>query len=112
MISGRVSATLHGPGGEVNGALLENGVVLRLPPPEADRMQALHQPGQTITVRGVRLDTVLGSVIDVRAIGYSPDQLSELASGPPRRGPGRGPGRGGPDVFAPVPPPPPPPPRG
>jgi hypothetical protein len=118
-ISGRVTATLHGARGEVNGALLDNGVVLRLPPPEAERMQALLQPGQTITVRGARLDTALGSVVDVRAIGYSPDQLSELASGPPPRGPKKGPGRGGSDAFGPPatgfgppPAPPPPPPRG
>ena len=39
-LSGRVSATLHGARGEVNGALLDNGIILRLPPPEADRMQA------------------------------------------------------------------------
>jgi hypothetical protein len=50
-ISGRISATLRGARGEVNGALLDNGVVLRLPPPEADRVQALLQPGQT---RGAR----------------------------------------------------------
>ena len=121
-ISGRVSAMLHGARGEVNGALLDNGTVLRLPPPEADRMQALLQPGQTIAVRGARLDTPLGSVIDVRAIGYSPDQLTELMAGLPARGkkggPAGGPGPGRPDVFAPPPPPSPgfgpllPPPRG
>ena len=44
-LSSRVLATLHGARGEVNGALLDNGVVLRLPPPEADRMQSLLQPG-------------------------------------------------------------------
>ena len=53
-LSGRVSATLHGARGEVNGALLDNGIVLRLPPPEADRMQALLQPGQIIALRGAR----------------------------------------------------------
>jgi len=113
-----VSATLHGARGEVNGALLDNGVVLRLPPPEADRMQALLQPGQNIAVRGARLDTALGSVIDVRAIGYSADRLSELPDAPPPP-PGRGPRPGGPDAFPPpppppgfAPPPPPPPPRG
>jgi hypothetical protein len=120
-ISGRVSASLHGARGEVNGALLDNGVVLRLPPREADRVQALLQPGQTVAVRGARLDTALGSVIDVRAIGYSPDQLSELAAAAPPRGKKdgqkKGPGRGAPDVFAPPPapgfgPPPPGPPRG
>jgi len=122
-ISGSVGATLHGARGEVNGALLDNGVVLRLPPPAADSAEALLQPGQTIAVRGVRLDTALGSVVDVRAIGYSPDQLTELTGGPRPRGPkdrpGRGPSRGGPDAFAPPapgfgppPPPPLPPPRG
>lgn len=109
-ISGTISATLHGARGEVNGALLDNGILLRLPPPEADRMQALLQPGQTIAARGARLDTVLGSVIDVHAIGYSPDQLTELFDGPQPRGPGRG--RGEPDAFPPRRPAPPPPPRG
>jgi hypothetical protein len=76
-------------------------------------MQALLQPGQTVAARGMRLDTALGSVIDVRAIGYSPDQLSELIGGPPP--PPRGPNRGRPGAFAPPapdfdPPPPPPPP--
>jgi hypothetical protein len=116
-LSGRVSATLHGARGEVNGALLDNGIVLRLPPPEGDRMQALLQPGQIVAVRGARLDTALGSVIDVRAIGYSADRLSELPDAPPQP-PGRGPRPGGPDAFPPppapgfAPPPPPPPLRG
>jgi hypothetical protein len=120
-ISGRVSATLHGARGEVNGALLDNGTVLRLPPPEAERVQALLQPGQTIAVRGARLDTAIGSVVDVHAIGNSADQLTQLAAPPPSRGkkgdPKGGPRPGRPDVFAPPPPappfgPPPPPPRG
>jgi hypothetical protein len=34
-ITGRVLATLHGLRGEVNGAILENGTILRLGPREA-----------------------------------------------------------------------------
>jgi len=32
-VQGRVKADLHGPRGEINGALLEDGTVLRMPPP-------------------------------------------------------------------------------
>ncbi len=82
-LSGRIAAALHGKRGEVNGALLDNGSVLRLPPPEAERLQALLQPGQPVTVRGFGLSTPLGTVIDVTAIGSSPDQLSDVVIRPP-----------------------------
>jgi len=94
-ISGRIAAALHGKRGEVNGALLDNGIILRLPPPEAERLQAWLQPGQTVAVRGVSLVTPLGTVIDVSAIGASPDQMTELAvrlpGGPKGAGPKGGP---------------------
>jgi hypothetical protein len=109
-ISGKVAAQLHGKRGEVNGAVLDNGIILRVPPPEAERMQGLMQSGQPVTVRGTTLKTALGTVIDASAIGASPDQLTELAARPdpagPRGEPRRGPG--GPDFG----PPPPRPPRG
>jgi hypothetical protein len=111
-IGGRIATTLHGKRGEVNGALLDNGTSLRLPPPEAERMQALLAPGASVTVRGTRLATPFGTVIDVSAIGSTPDQLTELAVRPPRgdpRGPDprRGPGFGpGPADFGPPPRPP------
>jgi hypothetical protein len=109
-LTGKVAAALHGKRGEVNGAVLENGTVLRMPPPEAEAHQSMLQARQTIAVRGSNLVTPLGTVIDVRAIGTSPEQLTELSSPPPRRGPKgepkpKGPGRG-PAEFAPPPPPP------
>ena len=109
-LSGKIATSLHGKRGEVNGALLENGAVLRLPPPEAERMQSLLQPGQIVAARGISLVTPLGTVVDVRAIGSSLEQLTELAAVPPLRGPGSkgGPkakGRG-PIEFGPPPPPP------
>jgi hypothetical protein len=107
-INGKVAAMLHGKRGEINGAVLENGTILRLPPPEAERLQALLQPGLTVAARGATLATALGTVIDVTAIGNTPDQLTELAVRPPPGGPKGGPGRGpgGPVDFAPPPRPP------
>jgi hypothetical protein len=109
LITGKVVGELHGKRGEVNGAVMEDGAMLRLPPPEADRLSDLLQPGKTIFVRGTRSTSVLGTVIEASAIGPSPDRLSAVA-GP------RGPLDGPPDRGPPPPPdgrpPPPPPPRG
>ena len=63
---GRVQAVLHGPRGEVNGALLDDGTELRLPPPEAERLADLLAPGKTLTARGPGLSSPLGTVIEVR----------------------------------------------
>jgi hypothetical protein len=95
-LSGKIATVLHGKRGEVNGAVLENGTMLRLPPPEAERMQALLQQGQTVAARGISLVTPLGTVVDVRAIGSSAEQLTELAIPPPRGGPKGGPKHKGP----------------
>ena len=110
VVSGRIATQLHGKRGEVNGALLDDGTTLRLPPPEAERLQDQLRQGQTVSARGNVLDTALGKVVDVRAIGASPEQMTELR-GPRPPGPKDGPDRRGP----PPPPPgfgPPPPPRG
>ena len=69
---------------------------------DAAWQSALLQPGQTIAARGVSTTTLLGTVMEVEAIGGSPDQLVEV--GPPPGGPGRGPG---PRPGARGPPPPP-----
>lgn len=108
-VSGKVLAVLHGPRGEANGAILEEGTVLRLPPPEAARLTAMLAPGQTVVAQGPGIANNLGRMIDVRAIGPSHDQLVQIQA-PPPRGPGgpggerRGPGGpplrppGGPDA--------------
>ena len=110
VVSGRIATQLHGKRGEVNGALLDDGTTLRLPPPEAERLQDQLRQGQTVSARGDVLDTALGKVVDVRAIGASPEQMTEL------RGPRPPDPKDGPDRRGPPPPPPgfgpPPPPRG
>ena len=70
---------LHGPQGEVNGALLEDGTVLRLPPPSAMSLATLLQPGQPIVAEGTEWTSALGRVMEVRQIGRSRDQLNWIA---------------------------------
>lgn len=87
-LQGRVQMSLHGPRGELNGAMLEDGTILRLPPPEAERLAALLTPGQTIVIRGDGLTTTMGEVVDVQAIGSSQAGLNFVQRpGPPPRGP-------------------------
>jgi hypothetical protein len=82
-LTGTIAAVLHGKRGEANGALLDNGTILQLPPPEAERMQAFMQAGQQVAVRGSSLVTPFGTVISVTAMGSSPSQLTEFAFPPP-----------------------------
>jgi hypothetical protein len=48
---GRIKAQLHGPQGDLNGALLEDGTIVRLPPPEAQRLAADLTPGAMLYVK-------------------------------------------------------------
>jgi hypothetical protein len=82
-LQGRVRLTLHGPKGDVNGALLDDGTIVRLPPPEAMRFAALLAPGQPISVEGHVDQSVLGRVVDATAIGQSSADLSEVKAPPP-----------------------------
>jgi hypothetical protein len=88
---GRIRMALHGRRGEVNGVLLENGTVLRLPPPEAYRFAALLQPGQTVVAAGVGFTTAVGKVLEVWQLGASHGQLSQIQV---PAGPGKGDKRG------------------
>jgi hypothetical protein len=62
--------------------------ILRLPPPEAERLATLLMPGQTIVVQGDGLTTAMGRVVELQAIGPSQAQLNFVQRpGPPPRGP-------------------------
>lgn len=93
---GRIKAALHGRQGEVNGALLEDGTIVRLPPPEAQRLAAQIAPGATVYVEGRGYAGPLGRVIAARAIGPAAGSTTPIAAPPLKHGPGHGPGRRGP----------------
>jgi hypothetical protein len=80
---GRVQMLLHGPASDVNGALLDDGTVLRMPPHVASQFASLLVPGQSVAVQGWMLNTAFGRVIAVEAIGASPAQMTTAAPPPP-----------------------------
>ena len=101
---GVVKAQLHGPRGELNGALLADGTIVRLPPPEAERLADQIKPGQTIYVQGDGFANNLGKLVLARGIGPSADKLTEIRMPMPPWHHGPGGEHGGPG--APPPPPP------
>jgi hypothetical protein len=103
-VRGRVRMALHGPKGEVNGALMEDGTILRLPPPEAARFADLLQPGRSLVAEGLENKTAVGTVLDAREIGAAADPMMNVEGAPDAR-------RRTPPPPAPASPPAPPPPR-
>jgi len=79
--TGRVRMALHGPQGEVNGVLLDNGAILRFPPDQGAQLSALIEPRQSVVAEGIAITNALGTVVEVQQIGPSRTQL--LAVGPP-----------------------------
>jgi hypothetical protein len=94
-VQGRIKAQLHGPRGDLDGALLEDGTIVRLPPPEAQRLAKDLAPGAPLSVEGFGLSSPLGRVIAAQAIGPEQGQLAQVAAPPRGRG-RRPPPSGGP----------------
>ena len=65
----QVKALLYGPRGDVNGFLLCDQTIVRMPPETAFRFSNVFQPGQTMSVEGNGIETVLGKCIEATTIG-------------------------------------------
>ncbi len=100
---GRIKAQLHGPRGELNGVLLEDGTIVRLPPPEAQRLRPSSRRARRSTCRATGSPGRSARVIAAQSIGPSATQLAQVAAPPPRRAPAtaRPPPPGGPGAPPP-----------
>lgn len=81
---GIVRSVLHGPKGEPRGVLLEDGKSIRFPPHEAKRIAHVLSAGKKVAVRGDGLESALGTVIEARELGPSPDDLHALKHEKPK----------------------------
>jgi len=73
--NGVVQRVLHGPKGEVRGALLEDGRIVRWPPHETDAIVGLLVLGSALAIRGEGRVPGFGTVIEAREVGASADTV-------------------------------------
>ena len=81
-LKGLVLRPLHAADGRTDGALLGDGMQLRLPPDAVGPVARLLQPGEEIAAEGYAMHTPYGQVMSVQAIGTSPESLTPVAPGP------------------------------
>jgi hypothetical protein len=86
-VSGVVQRTLSGPRGEVNGAILDNGTVVRFPPPVGEAFASLLAPGRMLAAQGYGSSGPGGTAIEAVALGDSAASLMQVG---PAKGPGPG----------------------
>jgi hypothetical protein len=78
-VAGTVREALYGPRGDLNGALLDDGTQIHLPPPEAARLSGELQPGRTLAADGFGVTNSYGRSLEARRIGPSAADLAEIA---------------------------------
>ena len=79
---GVVRRLLHVPKGNVHGAILEDGTLVRFPPHGAEPFAKILTVGASLAVRGHELVTKYGSVIDAKAMGKNETSLTDIAKPP------------------------------
>lgn len=89
-ISGQVTQPLYGKRGEINGALLDDGTIVRLPPHEAAQRVDLLKKGNPLSLTGVVTQTPFGKVVEAMSIGASVSTMTDIDR-PLPRGPKGGP---------------------
>jgi hypothetical protein len=81
---GTVRLSLFGPKGELRGALLTDGTVIRIGPKEAKELAPLLKPGATIAVNGDGVETRHGRVVHAKEAGGEIGKLSPIKEAKPK----------------------------
>jgi len=77
-LEGTVRLSLFGPKGELRGALLADGTIIRIAPKEAEHLTKLLIPGAKIAVSGDGIETQHGRVVQASEIGSGMDDLRPI----------------------------------
>ncbi|HEY0746544.1 MAG TPA: hypothetical protein VGD63_07590 [Steroidobacteraceae bacterium] len=75
---GRVKLPIYGPRGDVSGALLDDGTVLRVASTEGARVAPFLRAGSVVWARGLASESPLGKLLLVEAIGPSEKELQPI----------------------------------
>jgi hypothetical protein len=74
----RVKLQLHDPDGRLNGVLLEDGAVVRMPSPDAEQHATDLAIGEPFYASGYGISGSLGKIIAAREIGPTKTELTEI----------------------------------
>ena len=74
----RIKLQLHDQGGRLNGVLLDDGTVVRMPPIDAEQHAAALAVGSPLFVSGDGISTPLGKVIAAHEIGPNPSDVAKI----------------------------------
>jgi hypothetical protein len=77
-LEGTVRLSLFGPKGELRGALLADGIIIRIGSKEAEHLIKVLMPGTKIAVSGDGIETQHGRVIQAKEIGSGMDDLRPI----------------------------------
>lgn len=75
---GIIRLLLYGPRGEVNGAVLEDRTIIRVPPHAAYQVANLFQVGRSISAIGYGTENGYGRVIEATAMGTSGTSMMSI----------------------------------
>lgn len=88
---GTVRLSLFGPKGELRGALLADGTVVRIGPKEAEQIAKLLAPNAKIAVKGEGLESKHGRVLHAKEVGTGSGDLRPIKEAKPKPKPGHDP---------------------
>jgi hypothetical protein len=71
--SGTVRLSLFGPKGQLRGALLDDGTMVRIGPKHTKHFAASLAPGAKLALRGQALTTTHGLVVEAEELGDTPE---------------------------------------
>jgi hypothetical protein len=80
-VEGHVREPLYGPAGDLNGALLDDGTQIHIPPGQATTLSDDLQAGKMLVAQGYGVSGAYGRSLDALQFGPSPTQLVQV--GPP-----------------------------
>jgi hypothetical protein len=75
---GIVRVLLYGPRGDINGVVLQDRTIVRIPPYAAFQVRGLLQVGQSISAVGYGTNTEYGQVLEATALGASGTSIPPL----------------------------------
>ncbi|KQQ78281.1 hypothetical protein ASF73_05390 [Xanthomonas sp. Leaf131] len=84
---GSIQRLVYGPGGEINGALLSEGTVVRMPPHLALQFSDLLRVGSPLSASGFGVATPDGRAMEATQVGRDRSSLRALFNAPRPAGP-------------------------